>query len=139
MKINPQKIEFYIPAEEVVIAHGQPRLLRGLEIDNDSLLRHKRPLSHEHKIKYCFEHFVNGKPWQNLPIEAATAERYFKLDCIYREVQESGFLKEVRDNNILIHLFKGVPYFAGGGFHRLAIALILGLKEIPVDISLIRR
>ena len=139
MVINPQKIEFYIPAKEVIDAHGQPRHLQGLEIDSDDLLQHKIS-SYEHpKIKYCVSHFVDGISWNELPTENAPAERYFRLDCIFKEVKESGILKDVPGDNILIHLFNGVPYFAGGGFHRLAIALILGLYDIPVDISLVRR
>lgn len=137
MNVDPRKIEFYIPASIVLAKYGQPRLLRGLHVVDSDLLPYKTSVLNEHKIKYCFEHFVNGKPWHELPIENAPAERYFKLDCIHREAKTIGRFRNTPDDNVLIHLINGKPYFAGGGFHRLAIAFILGLKEIPVDISLI--
>lgn len=137
MKINPNKIEFYIPAEIVSKDYGHPRRLRGLEVFNNQILNHKKWLFDEPKIKYCFRHFAEGVAWADLPVEKQPSERYLQLDNIFLEAKKCGFLKDMPGNNILIHLVNGVPYFAGGGYHRLAIALILGLKEIPVDISLI--
>jgi hypothetical protein len=137
MLVSPASLEFYIPAEIVLERYGHPRLIRGLKVVNNDLLPHKVPVLKEHKIKYCFEHFVEGKPWHELPIEDAPAERYLQLDSLYREVKEKGLFAELENDNVLIHLIDDKPYFAGGGFHRLAIAFILGLKEIPVDISLI--
>lgn len=137
MNVDPRKIEFYIPAELVSELYGSPRLLRGLEVVSNDILQHKRPILAEHKIKYCFEHFVSGVPWHELPIEPAPNERYLQLDCLYREVKKTRKFAELERDNVLIHLGNGEPYFAGGGYHRLAIALILGLPEIPVDVSLI--
>lgn len=137
MNIDPRKIEFYIPAELVSEWYGSPRLLRGLEVVDNDILQHKRPILAEHKIKYCFEHFVSGVPWHELAIEPAPNERYLQLDCLYREVKKTRKFAELERDNVLIHLIDGRPYFAGGGYHRLAIALILGLPEIPVDLSLI--
>ena len=137
MNVDPRKIEFYIPAELVSEWYGSPRLLRGLEVVDNDILQHKRPILAEHKIKYCFEHFVNGVPWHELPIENAPFGKYSQLDTIYAEAKKSGTLDRLPLDNILIHTINGEPYFAGGGYHRLAIALILGLKEIPVDLSLI--
>ena len=137
MNVDPRNIEFYIPVEYVLKHYGQPRLLRGLEVVNNEILSHKLPLLEQSKIKYCFEHFVNGVSWHELPIEQAPIARYSQLDKIYQEAKERGGLGKLPLDNILIHLINGKPYFAGGGFHRLAIALILGLQEIPVDISLI--
>jgi hypothetical protein len=137
MNVDPRKIKYYIPAELVSGWYGSPRLLRGLEVVNNDILQYKRPILAEHKIKYCFEHFVNGVPWHKLPIENAPKERYWQLDCLYREAKAIGHFRRIYKDNVLIHLIDGRPYFAGGGYHRLAIALILGLPEIPVDISLI--
>ena len=137
MNVDPRKLEFYIPAEIVLERYGHPRLIRGMKVVDNDLLRHKVPVLKEHKIKYCFEHFVEGKPWHELPIEEAPKERYWQLDCLYREAKETRKFAELERVNVLIHLIDGRPYFAGGGYHRLAIALILGLPEIPVDISLI--
>ena len=137
MFVNPAELDFYIPAEIVLERYGHPRLIRGVKIVDADLLPHKLPMLNQHKIKYCYEHFVKGKPWQDLPIEDAPAERYLQLDSLYREVKEKRRFAELENDNVLIHLIDDKPYFAGGGFHRLAIALILGLPEIPVDVSLI--
>jgi hypothetical protein len=137
MLVSPASLEFYIPAEIVLERYGHPRLIRGLKVVNNDLLPHKVPVLKEHKIKYCFEHFVEGKPWHELPTEEAPKERYWQLDCLYWEAKESRKFAELENDNVLIHLIDGEPYFAGGGYHRLAIALILGLPEIPVDVSLI--
>ena len=137
MNVNPASFEFYIPAVIVLERYGHPRLIRGMKIVDNDLLPYKLPVLKEHKIKYCFEHFVGGKPWHELPIEEAQKERYWQLDCLYREAKESCKFAELDNDNVLIHIIDGRPYFAGGGYHRLAIALILGLPEIPVDVSLI--
>jgi hypothetical protein len=62
---------------------------------------------------------------------------YLELDGIYSYARRHGKLKDIPNNNILVHLHGNNVYFAGEGFHRLAIALILGLKNVPVDVSLI--
>lgn len=137
MNIDPRKIEFYIPADYVLEKYGHPRLLRELEVVNSEILQHKLPILGQHKIKYCFEHFISGVPWHELAIESAPMERYWQLDAIFAKAKVRRELEKMAGENILIHMINGEPYFAGGGFHRLAIALILGLTEIPVDISLI--
>ena len=137
MNINPQKLQYYIPAEIVAEKYGHPRLCLGLTVEDNDLLKHKISIFTEPKIKYCVNHFVEGISWKDLPIEDAPAERYFRLDCLFRETKAIGAFKDLPGDNIIIHLINGKPYFAGGGYHRLAIALILGLREIPVDVSLI--
>ena len=137
MNINPQKIHFYIPAEIVIKKYGHPRFLNGLAVNNAELLQHKVSIFSEPKIKYCVNHFVEGISWKDLPIEDAPMERYFQLDCLFKKVKQTGFFKDIPSDNILIHMINGEPYFAGGGYHRLAIALIHGLRSIPVDVSLI--
>ena len=137
MNVDPRKIKYYIPADYVLNKYGHPRRLKGRQVQDAEILQHKTSLFDEPKIKYCVRHFAEGIAWKDLPIESAPDARYFKLDCIYREAKESGILRDIYGNNVLIHLIDGEPYFAGGGYHRLAIALILGLHEIPVDVSLI--
>lgn len=137
MNINPQKIHFYIPAEIVMKKYGHPRFLNGLAINDAELLQHKVSIFAEPKIKYCVDHFVDGISWKDLPIEDAPMERYFQLDCLFKKVKQTGFFKDIPGDNVLIHMINGEPYFAGGGYHRLAIALIQGLRSIPVDVSLI--
>lgn len=137
MNVDPSQIQFYIPVDFVLKHYGHPRLLRGLEVVNNEILSHKLPVLDEYKIKYCFKRWVEGFCWHELPIEPAEPDRYLKLDAIYQEAKETGELRNNPGDNVLIHMINGEPYFAGGGYHRLAISLILGLKEIPVDISLI--
>lgn len=139
MVINPQSIEFYLPVEIVLARYGHPRRLCGLEINSDEIFKYATPIYSNLKIQYCMSHFIDNIAWDKLPIEDALIDRYEKLDLIFQKVQKDGCLQNISGDNILIHLFRDHPYFAGGGFHRLAIAFILRLQEIPVDISLIRR
>lgn len=74
-------------------------------------------------------------------------KRYNRLDKLYNEIKLTQRLKtrkELNSNNYLE--VQGVfisigrenePIFWGGGFHRLAIAKILKLNEIPAQIGLV--
>lgn len=112
--------------------YGHPRRLRGLRIKENSLLQYRESVLNLPKIQYCYAHFVNGIAWENLPIEG-DLNRFAVLDEIYRQ----GVIKNVPNDNILVHVFDDEVIFAGGGFHRLAIAKILNLESIPVDVGLI--
>jgi hypothetical protein len=132
MLVDPRKITHYLPAEIVEAEYDHPRRLKGRETHDDGILMHLIPVMDLPKIKYCYEHFVNGVPWSELPIEG-TLQRFDVIDAIYKQ----GAILDKSNDNVLVHLFNDEIYFAGGGFHRLAIAKILQLESIPVDVGLI--
>ena len=72
-------------------------------------------------------------------------ERYLKLDKLIEHLKNGGkFLSKsemggIREfGGILIHIGRnGETIFGGGGFHRLAIAQMLKLKEIPAQVGVV--
>lgn len=115
------------------------------------------------KIAFCIEHWEKGVAWENTGVLDHmekilelygtcddclnlddVKERYFKLDKIFNNVKIRGRLltrKEINPKNfrecggILIHLGPdGEPFFAEGGFHRFAMAYILGVP-FPAQIG----
>lgn len=136
MNINPMLIQKYLPAQELINRGLHPRRLHGRVIADDSVFNLARSIYELDKIKYCLQHFVDGVSWHLLPVEKAQPERYELLDRIYAEAKSTGKFQRC-ENNILVHLRNGEPFFGEGGYHRLAIALILGLKSVPADVGLI--
>lgn len=132
MLIDPRKITHYLPVEIVQAECGNPRKLNGMETQYNGILIHAIPIMDLPKIKYCYEHFVNGIAWAELPIEG-DLQRFENIDAIYNQ----GTILDTPNDNVLVHLFDDDILFAGGGFHRLAIAKILNLESIPVDVGLI--
>lgn len=129
-------IQKYLPAQELISRGMHPRRLMGKIIKDRSIFDLARSIYELDKIKYCVQHFVDGVPWRLLPVEKAPPERYALLDRVYAEAKSTGKFQRC-GNNILVHLRDGEPFFGEGGYHRLAIALILGLKSVPVDVGLI--
>jgi hypothetical protein len=122
------------------------------------------PLESNFKYKACINHWKNNISWEetgiyksmeNLIAQYGTCDglkntediikRYEALDIIFDEVKKEGRLKIQNELNasaigesggIYIHLGNsGEPIFGGGGHHRLAIAKVLGIKEIPAQIG----
>jgi len=122
------------------------------------------PLESNFKYQACLSHWKNNVSWEetgiykfieNLIAEYGTVDglknredivkRYEALDTIFNEVKNEGRLKTRNELNasvigesggIYIHLgHSGEPIFSGGGHHRLAIAKVLGIKEIPAQIG----
>jgi hypothetical protein len=72
-------------------------------------------------------------------------ERYARLDALFEEIKNSGRLKRQREierwsfrekGGIFFHLGDcGRLFFGGGGNHRFAMALILGLARVPAKIG----
>ena len=109
-------------------------------------------------------HFVDGTPWEETPFfqklvrevaERGMADgchsredverRYAALDRLYEEVAGSGKLRTRAETDeyfrrehggIFAHITRdGRAIRAGGGAHRFAIARILNLREIPVQVG----
>ena len=126
------------------------------------------PVRDNPKIRYCLAHWQGGADWEAAGaiafFEAALAargridglrrmdrirDRLAALDKVFAQVRAEGRLRP-RDElpgqgfrergGILVHVGSGgVPYFGGGGQHRLAMALALGLPLIPVQLGVVSR
>ncbi|WP_116599702.1 hypothetical protein [Primorskyibacter marinus] len=126
----------------------------------------RAPIEGNFKLISCRMHFEDGVPWDDTPLlhsmkaqiaagkepdECKTvydlARRYARLDQIFAETRQTGRLKsrtETSDHyrrehgGIFVHVTRdGTMLRAGGGNHRFAIAWILGLPEIPVQLGVI--
>lgn len=142
---------------------GPGRALSGVVLQGDWDIG-QTPLTKNSKIAYCLQHWVEGKTWeesgayellQKLIAEKGSADncrthhdvvnRYARLDTIMEQVKSSGGLEpssEMRPGSfrecggILIHIDReGRPVFGGGGHHRLAIAMSLGLGDFPAQLG----
>ncbi|RQD56886.1 MAG: hypothetical protein D5R98_09695 [Desulfonatronovibrio sp. MSAO_Bac4] len=75
--------------------------------------------------------------------------RYDKLDEIFEQVKQDGRLrnaqelgkargKHLENSGVLIHLnSQGEPVFGGSGCHRIAMAISLGIEEIPAKLGMV--
>jgi hypothetical protein len=124
------------------------------------------PLKNGTKETACIAHFRDGVPWEQTGIYdylmgdirrkgtadgmrslAELEERYADLDRLYAETKELGRFRRRRELDtyfrrehgaIYIHIARdGTPLKAGGGIHRLIIARILGLKQVPAQLGVI--
>lgn len=159
--INPQKVNSFIPREEIKRVTGKDtNNLSGEVIDWDKIENYSS-LMDQYRIQYCYEHWGNDKSWEELGVfefmaktkkygnwsEERIKARFHMLDSAFSEVREMGRLKQRKEidssnfrekNGILIHIGKnGKPYFGGGGFHRLAMAKVLKLNVIPACLGVI--
>lgn len=147
--------------------NGAPRFRRrhsGMVAGGDWDLSRK-PLGNHLKLDSIRAHFERGVPWEDTKLFdwmlSQIAEkgqidtcrsredliaRYDRLDRIYDEAKRSGTLKphgSVNDTRrehggILVHVARdGTPLRDGGGMHRFAIALVLGLEKIPAQLGVI--
>lgn len=120
------------------------------------------------KIKACYAHWRDGVPWEETGvyehIESKISQygkwddcrdmddvitRYKRLDALFIEIKNSRRLKTKSElhryhfreyGGICVHVGpKGVLYFSGGGCHRLAIAKILELPLIPVQLGCVHK
>jgi hypothetical protein len=124
------------------------------------------PINEVKKIRFCIEHWVNGKTWENTGVYEYMREvvrerggyadkcktiddivkRYKRLDLIFEQVKREGRLrtmKELRLGNfreqggVLLHIGPdGELFFGGGGAHRFAIAYILKVP-LPAQIGVV--
>ena len=75
--------------------------------------------------------------------------RYERLDAVFEQVREDRRLRSRSElplpdrgfrevGGVYVHLGRsGQPIFGGGGFHRLAIARVLELPEIPAQLGVV--
>jgi len=120
------------------------------------------------KYRYCVERYCKGKSWKDTGaydlmkkiIErkpgrdgcysySDIVKRYRRLDNIYNNVKRKRRLKSRKELSQYSFREKGGVYchigrnstviFAGGGFHRLAIAKILELESMPAQIGVVHK
>lgn len=161
--INPLEIDEIVFNDQIKNASGTTKYkASGIVIDWDDI-ESTSPLDEQFRIKYCNEHWSEGKSWEEIGVinymtdtrkygswpREKIVKRFNKLDQLYEETKKHRRLKTreeidpnaFRENEgILIHIGpNGKPFFGGGGFHRLAIARILKLEEIPACIGVVDR
>lgn len=136
--------------------------------DDIFLGREKIPIKDIPIIKKCRLHWEHGVAWEDLGVYDdvlqkidrygsydecknydQVVERYQKLDDIFKEIKSTRELRLIflryfkygaTMDGILVHVGpNGELYFGGNGHHRLAIALALNLKFIPVQIGVVTR
>lgn len=118
------------------------------------------------KIAYCLRHWGDGQSWEDAGAhefmidlirkrgrvdgvnnEQEIAERFARLDVIFKEVRTQGRLlpAHVVKNGgfrecggVYVHIGRdGQPLFGHGGNHRLAIALALDLPHFPAQLGVV--
>lgn len=126
----------------------------------------RRPYAENVKSISCRMRYLDGADWEETPIferlmrQIARGERpddcgsredllnrYQTLDRVYDETRRRGRLLPQADlpdyfrgehGGILVHIDRdGLPLRASGGMHRLAIAQILELPEIPAQLGVV--
>jgi hypothetical protein len=125
------------------------------------------PFAKHYKYIYCVKHWKNNISWKdagaydflfqqilengskidNCLTYDDVILRYDNLDILFDSIKRKGRLLtkneldpcHFRENQgILMHFGPdGKPYFGGGGFHRLTIAKLLELDEIPVQVGIV--
>jgi len=131
----------------------------GSIIKADAFFSHKFNFLESDIFTICKKHWVNGESWEAagaykrmmLLIEKFGSydgcksvkdvqSRYQNLDLLFNEVSKSGTLHKSKsfreEDGILVHIGQhGELYFGGNGNHRLAMAIILELEKIPVQLG----
>ncbi|MEJ6399382.1 hypothetical protein [Yoonia sp. 208BN28-4] len=158
LKWSPRKLPERIPFHEAI---------SGTVRDGDWDLAVKQ-VCKERKYRACAARFVNGKSWEDTGIidnlmkkiardgevdgcfsRAELLARYAALDRLYAEIRAAGRLK-TRDEigghglreelGILCHIGRdGTLIRARNGHHRFAVAQILKLPVIPIQIGFVHK
>lgn len=124
------------------------------------------PLIEHEKFVACHQHWVEGMPWEETGIIDLIVEdieqygskdgcttreevvsRYHQLDDIFEQVKEEKRLRTRQEvdpkayrevGGIYIHIDrKDSPVFGNGGCHRLAIAHVVGLENVPAQVGVV--
>jgi len=165
--INPQKCQ--VVSNKYTKMHFNPKNTSGRVIKfwpDQSMVY--PPYSHE-IIHNCVKHWVRGMTWEetgekdrmirelqsrhkySLPqsiVKRKVNNRCNKLDDIYNFVKKQGYLTRaqlVPDNfreegNFFVHIGpNGECLFAGGGYHRFAMCLILKLELVPAQVGWVHK
>lgn len=159
--VDPQKVEYMIERDEVKRVSGFHRSNASGVVVDWSEVKNIKPITDEFRIRYCYQHWKKGESWEELGVidhmksakkykdwpRDKIKDRFRMLDEAFEEVKEAERLKtrkEMDSSNfretagILIHIGSdGEPYFGGSGFHRLAMAKVLELRQMPAYVGLV--
>ena len=159
--VNPMEIEHIIYREEIKRVTGLHReKASGVVIDWDNIQNYSL-LSDEYRIQYCTDHWQKGLSWEELGVyefmkitekygdwpREKVVKRFENYDRVFETVKNDMKLKTRKEldpsnfrekDGILVHIGpNGKPFFGGNGFHRLAMAMVLGINPIPACIGVI--
>jgi hypothetical protein len=161
--VDPRKIEYMIGRDEILKVTGLHRSKASGVVVDWSKIDDIRPIFDEFRIQYCYEHWKNGKSWEELGVidfmsntksygswpRQKIIARFEMLDQAFEETKKTGRLKtreEIDPSNfresqgILVHIGEnGEVFFGGNGFHRLSIAKVLELEKIPACVGIVDR
>lgn len=161
--VDPRTIHRMIDRDEVYRLTGLSRNEASGQVVDWSRAQNITSVYEEYRIQYCFRHWKYGESWEEIQVydfmsqtkkygswpRSRIVERFAVLDNAFRETREQGRLKarnELDQSNfrekdgILVHIgIGGEVIFGGNGFHRLAIAKILELEQIPACIGLVHK
>lgn len=129
--INPSLVK-----ELAVIPYS--RLMSGTIVKSDHIFDEKTKLEEHYKFKYIRDRYVNLINPNLLKIEEG--RNWEDVDRLFHSIKDKGLNKNLMNygDGIIIHFdSNATPIFGGGGFHRLSIAKILDIPQIPVEIGLV--
>lgn len=158
--VKQKDINLFYKCKEV---NGTGKVISG---DWDLTLEYSEDA--EIKYRFCKMHWNEGIPWENTGIYAYILERinlfgqydnlqnlsevktrYKELDKIFNEVKETRCLrtqKQVNPNNfrevggIVVHIDRyNKPIWHSNGTHRLIIARLLNIHQIPVQLGVVHK
>jgi len=129
--VNPTEIEYTvtnIPCEWGTVVGGSWRRMRIIKKDRHQILK---------------QHFVDGKSWVELPIDTELGRQ---KEILYHRIKTDGYLSQqeleaersllsLRDTEIGVGIDQdGTIVHVGNGQHRLSIAKLLELAQVPVQV-----
>ena len=159
--IDPLEVSRLVNKEEIEKVTGNNRNdSSGMVIDWNQI-ENTVPLTSEFRIQYCFKHWKEGSTWDEIgvfdymsrtekyrswPLQKIK-DRFIEFDRIFDQVKKDNRLKSRKEiypenyrekGGIMVHVARnGEIFFAGIGFHRLAMSQILELEKIPACIGVV--
>jgi len=150
IRVSPGYIRFKLLGRTI-------RALRADDTPPDDWDLDRRPIEETAKYISVVQHFRDGRPWEDTPIFRRYAQRFSRgeeirgcrsiddlkevyradMNALYQSLSERGFLfheEHERKRRDLPHVYVGRDgeiIFGSDGNHRLAIARLLELREIP--------
>ncbi len=158
--VNPNSIQFaggfFNPHPDRYGGRFSLAYYSGAEVRGGVWDKKTVPLEHLPKCEAVQQRFRDGESWENTGIypyllekikeggsydgcysKDDLVERYKYIDNLYKSIKREGYNKNKCGNldHICVNIGRnGELLFNGNGHHRLAIAQMLGIEEIPVRV-----